>query len=67
MASRRYLSNAVRALSMDAVQKAKITRTALIFVGKGLGMDAAFRDSALYDAAHAHILRPVRGRKTAKT
>jgi precorrin-4 methylase len=39
----------------------------LIFVGKGLGMDAAFRDSALYDAAHAHILRPVRGQKAAKT
>ncbi len=44
-----------------AVNKAKITRTALIFVGKGLGMDTAFRDSALYDSAHAHILRPVRG------
>jgi precorrin-4/cobalt-precorrin-4 C11-methyltransferase len=51
----------------DAVQKAKITRTALIFVGKGLGMDAGFRDSALYDAAHAHILRPVRGQMAAKT
>jgi precorrin-4/cobalt-precorrin-4 C11-methyltransferase len=51
----------------DAVQKAKITRTALIFIGKGLRMDAAFRDSALYDAAHAHILRPVRGQKAAKT
>jgi precorrin-4/cobalt-precorrin-4 C11-methyltransferase len=45
----------------SAVQKVKITRTALIFVGKGLGMDGAFRDSALYDSAHAHILRPVRG------
>jgi len=50
----------------DKVQKAKITRTALIFVGKGLGADADFRDSALYDAAHAHILRPVRGKNAAK-
>lgn len=44
------------------VTKAKITRTALIFVGKALDSgDLAFRDSALYDASHAHILRPVRG------
>ena len=41
---------------------AKITRTALIFVGKGLtAAQGGFRDSALYDAEHAHILRPVRG------
>lgn len=44
----------------DAVRQAKITRTALIFVGKALGKIEGFRDSALYDAAHAHILRPVR-------
>jgi precorrin-4/cobalt-precorrin-4 C11-methyltransferase len=45
-----------------AVTAAKITRTALIFVGKGLTADQGeFRDSALYDAEHAHILRPVRG------
>ena len=44
------------------VQEAKITRTALIFVGRGLGHAGDFRDSALYDAAHAHILRPKRGR-----
>ena len=44
-----------------AVTTAKITRTALIFVGKGLSADQDdFRDSALYDAEHAHILRPVR-------
>ena len=44
------------------VQKAKITRTALIFVGKSLKGQHDFQDSALYDAAHAHILRPVSGR-----
>ncbi|MEM8596432.1 MAG: precorrin-4 C(11)-methyltransferase, partial [Pseudomonadota bacterium] len=41
------------------VREAKITRTALIFVGRALG-ETDFRDSALYDGAHAHILRPVR-------
>ena len=44
------------------VQERKITRTALIFVGRGLDQPQAFRDSALYDAGHAHILRPKRGR-----
>ncbi|MEM6357560.1 MAG: precorrin-4 C(11)-methyltransferase [Pseudomonadota bacterium] len=39
------------------VREAKITRTALIFVGRSLAA-GAFRDSALYDGAHAHILRP---------
>ena len=49
-----------------AVTAAKITRTALIFVGKGLTADqGGFRDSALYDSEHAHILRPVRGNHTA--
>jgi precorrin-4/cobalt-precorrin-4 C11-methyltransferase len=43
------------------VRTAKITRTALIFVGRALA-DSAFRDSALYDARHAHILRPTRER-----
>ncbi len=43
----------------DKVRAAKITRTALIFVGHALG-DQDFRDSALYDGAHAHILRPKR-------
>jgi len=38
------------------VREAKITRTALVLVGPVLG-EAAFRDSALYDAAHEHILR----------
>jgi precorrin-4/cobalt-precorrin-4 C11-methyltransferase len=44
------------------VQKEKITRTALIFVGRGLDQNADFRDSALYDAEHVHVLRPKRGR-----
>ena len=44
------------------VQEAKITRTALIFVGPALAQTTDFRDSALYDAAHTHILRPQRGR-----
>ena len=35
-----------------AVQKEKITRTALIFVGRGLDQNTDFRDSALYDAEH---------------
>ncbi|MTI43848.1 precorrin-4 C11-methyltransferase [Roseibium hamelinense] len=42
----------------DKVRAAKITRTALIFVGHALKPDADFRDSALYDADHVHVLRP---------
>jgi precorrin-4/cobalt-precorrin-4 C11-methyltransferase len=38
------------------VRAAKLTRTALILVGRVLG-DASFRDSALYDPSHEHILR----------
>ena len=38
------------------VRAAKITRTALVLVGPVLGQ-TDFRDSALYDAAHEHILR----------
>lgn len=44
----------------ERVREAKITRTALIMVGHVLASDD-FRDSALYDAAHRHILRT--GRK----
>ena len=44
----------------EAVRAAKITRTALILVGPALG-DPDFPDSALYDPAHAHVLRPERG------
>ena len=44
------------------VRAEKITRTALIFVGPVLGDIRDFRDSALYDAAMPHVLRPkVRG------
>ena len=44
------------------VREAKITRTALILVGHVLDAHD-FRDSALYDAAHEHVLR---NRKTVK-
>lgn len=40
---------------------AKLTRTALILVGRVLA-PAGFRDSALYDPGHAHLLRPRRAR-----
>lgn len=41
------------------VRAAKITRTALVFVGPALACDE-FRDSALYDGRFPHILRPER-------
>ncbi|WP_022729685.1 precorrin-4 C(11)-methyltransferase [Fodinicurvata sediminis] len=41
------------------VRAAKITRTALILVGPVLE-PGRFRDSALYDADHVHVLRPHR-------
>ncbi len=41
------------------VRAAKITRTALILVGRVLG-DADFTDSKLYAPDHAHLLRPKR-------
>ncbi|MDD7909893.1 precorrin-4 C(11)-methyltransferase [Pseudovibrio exalbescens] len=44
----------------DQVRKQKITRTALIFVGPALSKAQDFRDSALYDAEHVHVLRPKR-------
>mgnify|MGYP001492344156 CR=1 FL=1 len=46
------------------VRAAKITRTALILVGHVLAEDAEFRDSALYDPQHVHVLRPSRKKKT---
>ncbi|WP_026381684.1 precorrin-4 C(11)-methyltransferase [Afifella pfennigii] len=49
----------------EAVRAAKLTRTVLIFVGRALGA-ADFRDSALYDAAHAHVLRPKRAKGGAR-
>ena len=53
----------------EMARAAKITRTALIMIGPALGVsedlnDQDFRDSMLYDGAHAHILRPVRNRKS---
>jgi len=41
------------------VRAAKITRTALVLVGRVLQAEG-FRDSALYDPAHLHVLRPRR-------
>jgi precorrin-4/cobalt-precorrin-4 C11-methyltransferase len=38
------------------VRAAKLTRTALVLVGRVLA-DTGFRDSALYDPSHQHILR----------
>lgn len=49
-----------------AVRAAKITRTALIFVGAVFG-DGHFRDSALYDAGFAHVLRNKGKKKTRAT
>ena len=43
------------------VRAEKITRTALILVGPALGEVRDFADSALYDPAKPHVLRPVVG------
>ena len=43
----------------EKVRAAKITRTALVLVGRVLE-GAEFRDSRLYDPGHVHILRPKR-------
>ncbi|MEE8271135.1 MAG: SAM-dependent methyltransferase, partial [Alphaproteobacteria bacterium] len=42
------------------VRAAKITRTALILVGRVLD-PVSFDDSRLYDPGHVHLLRPRRG------
>ena len=42
----------------EKVRAAKITRTALIMVGPALSDAHGFPDSALYDAAKPHVLRP---------
>ena len=39
------------------VRAAKITRTALVLVGQVFADNDGFRDSALYDAGHQHVLR----------
>ncbi len=46
----------------EQVRKHKITRTALVMVGKVFG-DVEFRDSDLYNADYAHVLRN-NGKKT---
>lgn len=43
------------------VRASKITRTALILVGPALAETQDFVDSALYDPAKPHVLRPVAG------
>ena len=59
-AGRTRLSSTARCADIrDKVRAAKITRTALVFVGRALA-DSDFRDSALYDASHVHVLRPKR-------
>lgn len=47
------------------VRAAKLTRTALVLVGRVLG-ETAFRDSALYDPTHTHVLRVAKRRKAQK-
>lgn len=47
------------------VREAKVTRTALIFVGRSLSDSEDFNVSALYDAKHTHIFRHAKS-KTAK-
>ena len=42
----------------EKVRAEKITRTALILVGPAMGEVRDFTDSALYDAAQPHVLRP---------
>ena len=44
----------------EKVRAAKITRTALVLIGRVLAGPAELR-SGLYDPAHAHLLRPKRG------
>ena len=44
----------------EKVRAEKITRTALLLVGPALAAET-FRDSALYDVAHVHVLRTTRG------
>ena len=39
------------------VRDAKITRTALVFVGSAIGGEREFQDSSLYDKDHVHLFR----------
>ena len=47
------------------VREKKLTRTALVLVGHVFGHNT-FRDSALYDAEHEHVLRIVKKSKKTK-
>jgi precorrin-4/cobalt-precorrin-4 C11-methyltransferase len=49
----------------EQVREAKITRTALVLVGRVFAEGAEFRDSALYDSGFAHVLRN-KGKKAAR-
>ena len=49
------------------VRAEKITRTALILVGPALREGQDFRDSAFYDPAVPHVLRPKVATKPART
>lgn len=59
-----YIRTTLAGMKAD-VRAAKITRTALVLVGPVFGK-AEFRDSDLYNADFAHVLRN-RGKKRAKT
>ena len=48
----------------EKVRAAKLTRTALVLVGRVLDTED-FTDSALYDPNHKHILRPGKKKKKA--
>ena len=64
----RYIRTTLADMKRD-VRNAKITRTALILVGRVFGAQG-FRDSALYDPEHAHVLRnrgAKRSRENAET
>ena len=56
----RYIRTTLAGMKQK-VREAKITRTALIFVGKVFG-DTGFRDSDLYNPDYSHVLRN-RGKK----
>ncbi len=43
----------------ECVRAAKVTRTALVFVGPAMAETQDFTDSALYDPTRPHVLRPV--------
>ena len=53
--------NGTLATIRGRVREAKITRTALVFVGPAIGGMRDFRNSSLYDKNHVHILRTKSG------